>query len=116
MKVADILRPLGRDVTHISLDVIGNPFHKVGAILILDAQHLLVHLLHGHSAAEDGSNSQLSAVPWIAGCHHVLIIEHLLRQLRHREGPVLLAASRSQGGKTRHEKVKPSENVNKSDN
>ena len=28
MKVADILRPLGRDVTHISLDVIGNPLRE----------------------------------------------------------------------------------------
>ena len=66
MKVADILRPLGRDVTHISLDVIGNPLrvgqvtveeeknsplHKVGAFLILDAQHLLVHLLLNTSCA-----------------------------------------------------------------
>ena len=66
MKVADILRPLGRDVTHISLDVIGNPL-RVGqvtveeekkltipqsiAILILDAQHLLVHLLLNTSCA-----------------------------------------------------------------
>ena len=45
-----------RNITHGSLDIVGDPLHKVAAVLVLDAQHLLVHLLHGHAAAENGSD------------------------------------------------------------
>ena len=95
MKVADILRPLGRDVTHISLDVIGNPL-RVGQVTVEEEKKLTIpqsrsysysrcpasarpppvkyimriavrelegENLHGHSAAEDGGNSQISAMP-----------------------------------------------------
>merc|ERR1719365_278541 len=57
----------GGDVTHSSLDVVWDPFHKVGAVLVLDAQHLLVHLLHGHSATEDSRHSQIAPMPRITG-------------------------------------------------
>jgi len=40
------LQASGRNVTHGSLDVVGDPFNKVGAVLVLDVQHLFVHLLH----------------------------------------------------------------------
>ena len=46
---------------------------------------------------------------WVAGSHHVLGIEHLLCQLRHCEGSVLLAATRCERGKSRHEEVKTRE-------
>ena len=60
MKVADILRPLG-GMSHTAVLILfgilinhfkwrydkeSSPFHKVGAILVLDAQHLFVHLLN----------------------------------------------------------------------
>ena len=35
------------------------PFYEVGAVLVLDVQHLLVNLLHGHSASEAGCHSQV---------------------------------------------------------
>ena len=50
------LQATGRNVTNGSLDIVRDPFHKVGAVLILDIQHLLVDLLHGHPASEHGSD------------------------------------------------------------
>ena len=49
-----------RDVTNSNLDVVWNPFHKVGRVLVLDVQHLLVHLLHGHAATEHGSHGEVA--------------------------------------------------------
>ena len=48
-------------------------------------------------------------MPGVAGGHHVFGVEHLLGELGHREGPVLLGAPGGQGGKTRHEEVKTRE-------
>ena len=45
----------------------------------------------------------------IASSHHVLGVKHLLRQFRDSQGPVLLAASGSEGRKPRHEKVETRE-------
>ena len=41
--------------------------------------------------------------------HHVLGVEHLLRQLGHRQGSVLLAAARRQRREARHEEVQSRE-------
>ncbi|KFU94271.1 hypothetical protein M959_03261, partial [Chaetura pelagica] len=101
------LEATGWDVTHSRLDVVGDPLHEVGAVLVLDVQHLLVHLLHGHAAAEDGGHRQVAPVTWVASCHHVLGIKDLLGQLWDCQGPVLLATPGGQGSKARHEEVEP---------
>ena len=36
----------GRDVTDRCLDVVGDPLHEVRTVLVLDVEHLLVHLIH----------------------------------------------------------------------
>ena len=41
----------------------------------------------------------------ITGRHHVLGIEHLLREFRNGESPVLLASAGSERGESRHEEV-----------
>merc|ERR1711974_124534 len=41
------------DVTDSGLDVVGNPLNEVGAVLVLDVQHLLVNFLHGHATTEN---------------------------------------------------------------
>lgn len=48
-------------------------------------------------------------MPWVAGGHHVLGVEHLLGQLGHGDGPVLLGAARRQGSEARDEEVEPGE-------
>merc|ERR1711970_7119 len=67
-----------RDVTNSNLDVVWNPFHKVGRVLVLDVQHLLVHLLHGHATSEHGCNGEVTSMSWITGSHHVFGVKHLL--------------------------------------
>ena len=48
-------------------------------------------------------------MPGVTSSHHVLSIKHLLCQLWDSESTVLLAATRSQRGKARHEEVKTRE-------
>ena len=48
------------DVTDGSLDVVRDPFDEEGRVLVLDVEHLFVDFLHGHAAAEHGSNRQVS--------------------------------------------------------
>ena len=50
------LETSGRDVADSGLDVVGDPLHEVGAVLVLDVEHLLVHILHGHSSSEHGGH------------------------------------------------------------
>ena len=34
------------NVTDSSLDIVGNPLNKIGTVLILNVQHLLINILH----------------------------------------------------------------------
>ncbi|KFO77856.1 hypothetical protein N303_10591, partial [Cuculus canorus] len=99
------LQAPGRDVTDSHLDIVWDPLHKVGAVLALDGQHLLIHLLHGHAAPEDGGHSEVAAMARVTGSHHVLGIKHLLGELRDSKGTVLLAATSRQWGEAWHEEV-----------
>ena len=49
-----------RNVTNCSFDIIGDPFNKVGRILILNIEHLLIHFFHRHASTENSSNGQIS--------------------------------------------------------
>ena len=55
------LETSGRDVADGRLNIVGNPLHEIGGVLVLDVEHLLVDLLHGHPTAEHGGNRQVPA-------------------------------------------------------
>ena len=81
------------DVTDGGLDVVGDPFNEVAAVLVLYVQHLFVDFLHGHTSTEHGGDGEVSTVTRIAGSHHVLGVEHLLGELWDGKSSVLLATS-----------------------
>ncbi|KAG7216959.1 hypothetical protein INR49_001613 [Caranx melampygus] len=103
------LEATGWNVTDSGLDIVGDPFDEVTAVLVLHVEHLLVNLLHGHAATEHGGDGQVTAMTWIACSHHILGIKHLLSELGNCEGTVLLAAPAGQWSKARHEEVQTRE-------
>ena len=115
--------------------VVGDPLDEVGGVFVLDVEHLLVDLLHGHASTEHGGDGEvakitviflehvtliskttkfyfipnLPSVTGITGSHHVLGVEHLLGELGDGERTVLLGSTGSEGSKSGHEKVKTGE-------
>ena len=98
-----------RDVTLRGEDVVRDPLDEVRRVLVLDVLHLLLDLLHRDLSTEDGSNGEVATMPRVRGSHHVLGIEHLLRELGNGDSTVLLATAGSQRGETGHEEVETGE-------
>ena len=72
-----------------------------------EVYHDVNHLLD-IPASEHGSHwhCEVAAVSGVAGRHHVLGVEHLLCQLGHGAGAVLLGAAAGQCGEASHEEEK----------
>merc|ERR1711918_160565 len=56
------LQALRWDVANGGLDVVRNPLDEVRGVLVLDVEHLLVDLLGGHTATEEGGAGEVAAV------------------------------------------------------
>jgi hypothetical protein len=80
-----------------------------GRILVLNIEHLLVNFFCGHAAAEKAGSCEVAPVTRISSAHHVLGIEHLLRELWHRQRAVLLRTARGQRREASHKEVKARE-------
>merc|ERR1712144_46307 len=103
------LKTLGGDVANGGLNVVGDPLHKVGGVLVLDVEHLLVNLLGGHAATEEGGACEVATVTGIGGTHHVLGVEHLLGELGDGERTVLLGSTGGQRREASEEEVETGE-------
>merc|ERR1711939_956308 len=103
------LETLRWDVADRGLDVVRDPLHEVRGVLVLDVEHLLVDLLGGHAATEEGGAGEVAAVARVGSAHHVLSIEHLLGELGHGECAVLLGAAGGEWGEASEEEVQARE-------
>merc|ERR1719191_1400673 len=103
------LRALRWDVTDGRLDVVRDPLDEVRGVLVLDVKHLLVDLLGGHTATEEGRACEVATMTRIGSTHHVLGIEHLLGQLWHGKSTVLLGTTGGEWGEAGEEEVEARE-------
>jgi len=100
------LETLWWDITDGGLDVVRDPLHEVGGVLVLDVEHLLVDLLGGHATTEEGGAGKVATVTWVSGTHHVLGVEHLLGELWDGKSAVLLGPTGGEWGEPSEEEVK----------
>jgi len=103
------LETLWWDVTHRGLDVVGDPLDEVARVLVLDIEHLLINLLGGHAATEEGRACEIATVAWIGSTHHILGIKHLLGKLWHSECTILLRTTGGKWGEASEEEVEAGE-------
>ena len=95
-----------RDGAEGGLDVVGDPLDEVGGVLVLDVADLVLDFLHGDFAAVDGGAGEVAAVAEVAGGHHVLRVEDLLRELGDGDGTEGVRATAGEWGEADHEEVK----------
>jgi hypothetical protein len=108
------------------LNVVGNPLNEVRGVLVLNIAHLVLNLLHGDLTTainsletvckirikcdlQDGRASKVATVTEIRSCHHVLWVEHLLRQLWDGNGAERVCATAGERSKANHEEMETRE-------
>ena len=94
------------DVGDGGLDVGWDPFDEVGGVASLDVKHLLVDFFRGHAAAEVSGDGEVDTTAWVAGSHHVLVVEELGGELWDGESAVLLGAAGGEWSEADDEEVK----------
>lgn len=69
----------------------------------------VTYLFHRHASAEYGGHCEVPSMARVARRHHVLGVEHLLREFWYRESSVLLRSAGGERCESRHEEVQPRE-------
>jgi hypothetical protein len=59
-KVADIFKPRGGTLHTAVFTLLGNPFNKIAAVLVLNCKHLFSNFFHRHATTKDGSHCKIS--------------------------------------------------------
>merc|ERR1719449_25300 len=99
------LQALRRNVADAALHVVRDPFNEIRRVLVLYVEHLLIDLLRAHAPAEETARREVAPVARVSSAHHIFRIEHLLRELRHRERAVLLRTAGREGREPIHEEM-----------
>ena len=58
---------------------------------------------------QDSSTSEVTAISEVCGSHHVLWVEHLLRELRHAHGTEGVSTTTREGCEANHEEMQTRE-------
>ena len=103
------LEATGRDVALGGRDVSGDPLDEVSRVLDLDGLELVLDLPHRYLSSEDAADGEVSAVSRVRGRHHVLGVEHLLRELGDGDGAVRGGATSRERREADHEEVESRE-------
>ncbi len=107
MNVTDILRPRG-GISHGRSGRCWDPLDELGRVLLLEALHLVLDVLHRHLTAEVGGAGEVSArrVSQQSSCS---CCRSLLGDLGDGDGTVRLRATGGEGRETDHEEVETRE-------
>jgi hypothetical protein len=89
------------------LDVVWDPFDKVGGVLVRDVEHLLLHFFGWGTSSEESGSCKVATMSWISSTHHVSSIENLLSKNRNSQRIVLHAATWCKWTEASHEEVEP---------
>mmetsp|Transcript_8105 Transcript_8105/g.16916 ORF Transcript_8105/g.16916 Transcript_8105/m.16916 type:complete len:209 (+) Transcript_8105:1636-2262(+) len=98
-----------RSVTDGRLEVVWNPFDKVGGVLVDHGEHLVVDFLTGHLTTEHHGACEVTSVTRISSAHHVLGVEGLIGEFRHRHSTEVVRASSRKRRKTDQEEMQTGE-------
>ena len=90
------LQTTWRDIAQTDHDVTWDPLNEIRLVLLTDVQDLLFNVLSRNTATEQSHAGQVQTVAWVAGCHHVLVVEHLAGEFGDGQGAVHLAAAGSE--------------------
>lgn len=94
------------DISDGRFDVGWDPFDEVGSVTSLDVQHLFIDFFRGHTATEVSGNGEVNATAWVAGSHHVLVVEELGGKFWDGKSAVLLGTTGGKWSEANDEEVK----------
>jgi len=78
------IHSLGRGVANRRFDIVRDPFDEVAGIFVLEIEEVVINLLSRNLSSKHSASCQIFPASRIASRHHIVRVEHLLRELCHR--------------------------------